>query len=106
MRLYSNLHELGKCTFILEMCFGGIEKSRLDSRLVTFWVMKVTVLGESGQPYSRQTAYTSVCRAFLPLAFIESTAIIFVLQMVMREAKSLAQGHINMSSRAFAQTQL
>lgn len=47
MRLYSKLHELEICTFILEICFRGIEKSKLDSRLVTFCMMKVTVLGES-----------------------------------------------------------
>lgn len=46
-----------KCILIL-ICFGSVEKSKLDSRLVTFWMMKVPVLGESGQPYPRQTAYS------------------------------------------------
>lgn len=47
MEIYSKLHEFGKCKCILILiCFRGVEKSRLDRTLVTFWMMKVTVLGE------------------------------------------------------------
>lgn len=111
MRLYSKLHEFEICTFILEICFGGIEKSRLDSGLVTFCMMKVTVLGESwgdGKPCSTQTRPSIyLCmQNFFPICIFRIHAIIFVLQMVMREAKSLAQGHISKSCRGYAQTRL
>lgn len=47
MRLYSKLHKLENYTFILEICFRGATKGRLDSGLVAFCMMKITVLGES-----------------------------------------------------------